>query len=133
MASGKVQEITIDQVRQKLAEVVLLDTREREEYEVSHITNARWVGYDDFRLERIHNLPKDTTIVLYCSVGYRSERIGEQLQKEGYDRVYNLYGSLFKWVNEGHPVVDGGGRQTEKVHGYDKNWSKWLKRGEIVY
>jgi rhodanese-related sulfurtransferase len=77
----------------------LLDTREREEFNVSHLPRARWVGYDDFDLKRVANIPKTDTIIVYCSIGYRSERIGEKLKKAGYTNVYNLYGGIFQWKN----------------------------------
>jgi hypothetical protein len=72
---------------------------------------------------------------VYCSIGYRSEKIGEQLQKLGYKNVYNLYGSLFAWVNRGYEVVDINNKSTYTVHGYDAKWAKWItnKRYKKVY
>ncbi len=112
---------------------VFLDTRESEEFDVSHIENAIFTGYDDFNTESLKDLSKTDTIVVYCSVGYRSERIGEKLLKMGFSNVYNLYGGIFQWKNEGKTVVNNQGEETEKVHTYNKNWSKWLTRGEKVY
>jgi len=117
----------------KQPQAVLLDTRARREYEVSHLPGARWVGYDDFDLERVRDLPKATPIVVYCSVGYRSERVGEKLLAAGYTNVRNLYGSLFEWVNQGNPVVDMQGKPTRKVHAYSRTWGIWLEQGEKVY
>ncbi len=113
--------------------VVLLDTRSREEYDVSHLPDARWVGYDDFDLKRVGDIPKGANVVTYCSVGVRSERVGEKLLAAGYQHVHNLYGSLFEWVNEGNPVVDKQGKPTERVHGYSRLWGIWLKKGDVVY
>jgi len=116
------------------ARPVLLDTRSKREYEVSHLAGARYVGYDDFDLKRLPaGLSKDTLIVVYCSVGYRSEKVGEKLQQAGYTRVRNLYGGLFDWVNSGYAVVDEKGRPTQKVHAYSRLWGKWLEKGEKVY
>lgn len=117
----------------KMPDAVLLDTRSRAEYDVSHLPNARWVGYDDFDLKRIRGIPKDANVVLYCSVGYRSERVGEKLLAAGYRRVRNLDGSLFEWVNQGNAVVDRDGKPTQRVHAYNRMWGVWLKRGEKVY
>ena len=124
--------VSCDQA-EKASGAVFLDTRARPEYEVSHIKGAEWVGYDDFTLDRVRHLPKSTPIVVYCSVGVRSERIGKQLLDAGYQRVYNLYGSLFEWVNQGKPVVDASGQPTQKVHAYSKTWGIWLQKGEKVY
>lgn len=112
---------------------VFLDTRETEEFTVSHIDGAICTGYDDFNTDSLKHLSKTDTIVVYCSVGYRSERIGEKLLKMGFSNVFNLYGGIFQWKNEGNPVVNSEGTETEKVHTYNKNWSKWLTRGEKVY
>ena len=66
---------------------VILDTREYNEYKVSHLKSATWVGYDDFSKKRIKHIPKDTAILVYCSIGARSENIGERLKKMGYTKV----------------------------------------------
>ena len=47
--------------------------------------------------------------------------------------VYNLYGGLFEWVNQGKEVVKPNGETTETVHAYSKSWGIWLKKGEKVY
>jgi rhodanese-related sulfurtransferase len=76
---------------------VLLDAREQKEFKVSHLENAICVGYDNFKLkETIAKLPKDknTKIVVYCSLGIRSEIVADKLIKEGYTNVFNLYGGI---------------------------------------
>lgn len=133
MAQGTVPDLTTTELANFESPVVLLDTRERKEYEISHIPQAIWVGYDDFSAKRIQHLSKKTTVVTYCSVGYRSERIGEKLQKLGFQSVYNLKGSIFQWVNEKRPIVDMKGAPTRKVHGYNKKWSKWVKDSPVEY
>jgi rhodanese-related sulfurtransferase len=114
-------------------ELVFLDTREKEEYVVSHIKNALWVGYKDFDLKRLGNISRQTPIVVYCSVGYRSEKVGEKLIKAGYTNIHNLYGSLFEWFNQGHPVYNNHGDRTAAVHTYSRRWGKWLQQGKKVY
>lgn len=111
---------------------LFLDARESKEFEISHIRDARWVGYDTFDWERLEGIPKDRPIVVYCSVGYRSEKITRRLQKRGYSQVYNLYGGIFEWVNRGKPIVDDQG-STQNVHAYDAFWGRWLERGIKVY
>ncbi|GAA4407724.1 hypothetical protein GCM10023187_28710 [Nibrella viscosa] len=124
--------ITVEELKQR-QNVVVLDTRERNEYEVSHLPGARWIGYNDFDLRRLRDIPKSATIVTYCSVGVRSERVGEKLLAAGYTNVQNLYGSLFEWVNQGNPVVDIQERPTQRVHAYSKLWGIWLNKGQKVY
>ncbi|WP_026210565.1 rhodanese-like domain-containing protein [Flexithrix dorotheae] len=114
-------------------DIVLLDAREKEEFEVSHLKNAHWVGYNTFRRNALEGISKDQKIVVYCSVGYRSEKIAERLIKMGYKNVSNLYGGIFSWVNEGKPVFTETHKPTEKVHAYNEEWGKWLVKGEKIY
>ena len=123
--------VTVNELK-ALDNPVLLDAREKKEFEVSHIEGAQWVGYNTFSNKQVEGLNKHDTIVLYCSVGYRSEKVGEKLQKMGFTNVYNLHGSIFQWVNEGNPVVNKEGK-TEEVHAFDKDWGKWLLKGDKVY
>ena len=117
----------------KEPKAVLLDARPKEEYDVSHIAKARRVGYNDFDIVKVKDLPKDTAIVVYCSVGYRSEKVTEKLLKAGFTNVKNLYGGIFEWVNTGHIVVDDSGKPTDRIHTYNKNWSRWALKGTKVY
>ena len=112
--------------------VVILDARESNEFSVSHIIGAKNVGYDNFRMKELKSIPKDSKIVVYCSVGYRSERIGEKLKEEGYSDVSNLYGGIFKWKNEGLPVYHQN-NETDSVHAYSEKWGVWLQKGVKVY
>ena len=110
--------------------VLVLDARERPEYDVSHLPNAVFIGYNSFEKKTLDTVPKDKPIVVYCSIGYRSEKIGEKLKKMGYTKVYNLYGSIFEWLNQGYPIVDKNGQPTNKVHTYNKAWSRWIEDGK---
>jgi rhodanese-related sulfurtransferase len=113
--------------------VIFLDSRELEEYTVSKIKTATWVGYDDFSMSRVKDIPKDSEIIVYCSVGYRSEKIAEKLIHEGYSNVSNLYGGIFEWVNNNRPIVDAQEQSTNKIHAYDRIWGLWLNEGKKVY
>lgn len=112
---------------------IILDTREKEEYDISHLPGAIWVGYDDFQEEKIAKIAKDKPVLVYCSVGYRSERIGERLQQQGFTDVHNLYGGIFDWVYHDKVVLDKAEQATDTVHTYNKRWSKWLFKGEKVW
>lgn len=110
----------------------LLDTRGKEEYSISHLKNAREVGYYWFDMRDVYDISKDATVILYCAVGNRSSRIAEKLIKAGYKNVFILYGGIFEWVNEGNPVYTHTDIQTSQVHGYTKEWSIWLEKGNKV-
>jgi rhodanese-related sulfurtransferase len=117
----------------KESSAVFLDSRERREFEVSHIKNAIWSGYDDFNMNRLKGISKNQKIILYCSIGYRSEKITNKLLKAGYTDVSNLVGGLFEWKNLGYPVVDSNGKETDQIHAYSKVWGVWLNKGDKVY
>lgn len=113
--------------------VIFLDAREKQEFEVSHIPQARWIGYDTFQKKYVQNLPKTQRIVVYCSVGYRSEKISEKLLKMGFQKVENLYGGIFGWKHARGKLVNSQAQRTEKVHTFNQEWSKWLFKGVKVY
>jgi rhodanese-related sulfurtransferase len=123
----------VAELKTKKNDVFLLDAREREEYEVSHLKNARFVGFKEFDIESVKDISKNAPIVVYCSIGVRSEKIGEKLLAAGYTNVRNCYGSIFEWVNQGNVVVDMDNKPTQKVHAYNKKWGVWVKKGERVY
>jgi len=113
----------------------LLDARELEEYAVSHLKNAVHVGYKNFNLEKVSlelGNP-DQTIVVYCSIGVRSEDVAEALKAKGYKNVFNLYGGIFNWVSEGKPVYNLKKKVTDSIHAYSKNWAPYVTRGIKVY
>ena len=133
LLSHTVREIAVADIDDNDQDIVFLDAREKSEYEVSHIKNAIWIGYDDFKLSRVKAVKKIDKIIVYCSVGYRSEKVGEKLISAGYKNLYNLYGSIFEWVNQDRPVYNMEGDRTYKVHAFDQEWGRWLKKGEKVY
>lgn len=133
LLSHSVPELSVQEFASKQASYLLLDAREPNEYAVSHLSGAIPVGYDHFSMDNLpDSIKKDQAILVYCSVGYRSEKITEKLLKAGFTNVFNLYGGIFEWVNQDHPVVNQSGA-TPEVHAYDRSWGVWLKKGRKVY
>ncbi len=136
MYKNTVELISVDELsieKKSNTGLVLLDAREINEFKVCHIEGAYCIGYNNFSIEVMEDIPKDSEIVIYCSLGVRSEHIGEKLKEAGYQNVRNLYGGIFEWKYRDQIVVDKKGNPTDKVHTYDENWSKWLLKGEKVY
>lgn len=113
--------------------VHFLDTREVNEFNVSHVEDAILFGYDDPNWKAISKLNKSDTIIVYCSIGYRSQKIGEKLKKKGFTHVYNLYGGLFQWSNNEYPLKDAKAKTTKDIHGYSPKWGKWITKGNVRY
>ena len=115
--------------------VVLLDSREPKEFKTSHLNNAVLVGYNYFNIKEITKSIEDKNrkIVVYCSVGIRSETIAKKIKEAGYTNVYNLYGGIFEWSNNEFFLINSEGKKTKKVHTFNKDWSKFLLKGEKIY
>lgn len=135
--NGDIAYVSVEELKmyQKDTELIVLDAREPEEFEVSHIPDGEFIGYNDFSLENFSQKFKDKSaaIVVYCSIGIRSENIAKKIRKAGYLNVTNLYGGIFEWKNANFPVINAEGNETEKVHAFSKTWGKWLKNAEKVY
>jgi rhodanese-related sulfurtransferase len=122
----------LDRLMRNVKQIYILDTRQKNEFDISHIKGARFIGQKSVDPALISDIPKNAAIIVYCSVGYRSEKAGEKLMKLGYKDVSNLYGGIFEWLNENYEVYNNNSA-TNEIHGYSKKWSKWLKQGKIVY
>jgi rhodanese-related sulfurtransferase len=118
---SSVVSITTEQAS-KLGNVVFIDTREPNEFRISHIPNATLYAKSSSDLQK---LPKNTLIVVYCSVGVRSAKIAQELTEKGFTQVKNLHGSLFMWANEGRLMQ---GTQPTKVHPYNARWGALLEK-----
>ncbi|MEO5984125.1 MAG: rhodanese-like domain-containing protein [Ferruginibacter sp.] len=131
--SNKVKRVSVEEVTKSKVNYTFVDAREVNEYNVSHLKNSLFVGYNNFSIDGLKNIPKDRPIIVYCSVGKRSENIAAKLKKNGYNNVSNLYGGIFEWVNEDQPVYDLQNKQTMNVHAFNKFWGKFIEKGNKVY
>ena len=112
---------------------LLLDVREPEEFAVSHLAGAQRVDPEAEALpEALASLPRDTPLVAYCSVGYRSAGFVQRLRAAGFTNIRNLEGSIFRWANEGRPVVRGDSA-VQAVHPYSRVWGQLLNAEYRAY
>ena len=118
-----VEHISLAEYSSQFQGAVIIDVREADEYAVSHLPGAIHVQNLDVLADIADN--NEQPLVLYCSVGYRSASLVQQLQDLGLDNVYNLQGALFAWANNGKPLVNENG-STANVHPYDSYWGKLL-------
>ena len=119
-----VENISIQQLYTKdPAEILLIDVREDEEYAVSHIPGAQNVT--EPKAIAALALQEKKNVVVYCSVGYRSAKIAQELEKLGVKNVVNLEGSIFAWANAGFPLVNQAGT-TRTVHSFNEHWGQLL-------
>ncbi len=134
LLNGDVPTISVKKAQKHKDDHVFLDARSKAEHRTSHIKGGKWVGYEGFDSSRLKglDLSKDDSIVVYCSVGKRSETVTRKLRKAGYKGAVNLYGGIFEWVNQKNPVYDQGSK-TDSVHAYSPEWGVWLNKGRKVY
>ncbi|WP_216920949.1 rhodanese-like domain-containing protein [Synechococcus sp. CCAP 1479/9] len=103
---------------------LLIDARGLEEFGLSHLPGARWLPGPD--ASGAAGLARQTAIVVYCSVGYRSARLARSLRRAGFTDVRNLEGSLFRWANLGLPLA-GAVDARPRVHPFHPCWSLLLE------
>jgi rhodanese-related sulfurtransferase len=126
----KVEWITTAQLADWLADKnrpppVLLDVRTKEEWDVSQIPGARRVD-PNAPIEKANSgISKETPIVTYCAVGYRSGALATKLREAGFTNVRNLEGSIFQWANEHRPLVREN-KPVGTVHPYSSLWGRLL-------
>lgn len=70
---------------------ILVDVRSPQEFAEGHLKNA--ISLPEYEINKSVNriLPdKLQIIIVYCSTGHRSEKAQKELEKLGYQKVYNL-------------------------------------------
>ena len=70
---------------------VLVDVRSPQEYQEGHLQGA--ISLPEYEIKKTVDtvLPDKTQeIIVYCSTGHRSLKAQKQLEKLGYQKVYNL-------------------------------------------
>lgn len=109
-----------------IAGPLLIDVRTREEYEVSHLPGAVWAETPGQIAVALRETSDRRAVVFYCSVGVRSSKAAAKLVESRRANVFNLKGSIFKWANEGRPLV-ADDHAVHVVHPYNERWSVLLK------
>jgi sulfur-carrier protein adenylyltransferase/sulfurtransferase len=101
--ADEVPEITVEELKEKLGEVSVLDVREPHEYEVANI-GARLIPLGELP-ERLIELDKDEAVAVYCKTGARSARAVKLLKEAGFQNVYNVKGGITAWSEEIDPSI----------------------------
>jgi sulfur-carrier protein adenylyltransferase/sulfurtransferase len=83
---------------------MLVDVRTSAEFALGHLPGAASIPSNQL-VERAAELSKARTVVLYCSVGARSDRAGRELRELGFTRVRHLHGGLAAWASEVDPTI----------------------------
>lgn len=105
-----VSDISIDELRAKKTQVVIIDVRRPDEWvgEFGHIPEAKLMTLDTLP-DRIDELPKDQTVVFVCRSGGRSAQATAFAQSNGLTSVFNMLGGMIAWTNKNFEVQDKNG------------------------
>ena len=85
---------------------VIVDVREKDEFDESHIPGAIHMSRGMIELEVEDKFPnRNTTIICHCGGGGRSALAAESLQKMGYKNVRSMAGGFKAWKAAGLPTT----------------------------
>lgn len=72
---------------------VLIDVREKWEFDLVHLPNAILISLGELA-SKLHLIPKDKPVIVYCHHGNRSLLATQFLRQKGYTTVKNLTGGI---------------------------------------
>jgi len=94
ISNGDFKQINVDKVRELVEnKALIVDIRERREYENGHIKGTVNIPLSELR-ERYKEIPKDKPVYLHCRTGQRSYNAAVALKNLGFDNVTNITGSF---------------------------------------
>ena len=125
MSTAQLAELMTNETRSLL----IIDVRSPDEFAVSRLAHAENLQTAEEIAGEIEKRKPSATI-LYCSVGFRSSSLADQLRRRGVDGVINLEGSIFQWANEERPLYRGD-EIVRELHPYGRRWAGLL-RADVV-
>ncbi len=101
-----IDEVSVEETKDRAAAddaPVLVDIRERDEYEQGFIPAAHWIprGFLELKIEDL--VPeRDREVIVYCAGGTRSALAVRALEELGYSNVASMAGGFRGWKNAGY-------------------------------
>ncbi|MCF6184369.1 MAG: thioredoxin domain-containing protein [Bacteroidales bacterium] len=125
---------TFDKLIQK-NDGTFLDVRTKSEYDAEHIAGAGQLNFYALNFKKkLLMLPKNKPVYLYCNTGYRSQKAGEFLVKNGYTKVYNAEHGIMERNLKELPVVEGDKSQLDKANFMTvSDYSKLINSDTLVF
>ncbi len=109
-----------------------IDARSWEEYQISHLPGAIFVGDSVIDYNQLYHIPEDQPLLVYCSVGARSEATTDSLRMMGFQDVTNMFGGIFAWAEADMPIVNKHGQPTDSIHGYSAFWAAMSNMENVI-
>lgn len=98
-----VPQMTVHELKNQRDDVQILDVRSPDEWEGGHIPGARHFFVPDIR-KNLDQFDRGKPVITYCDSGYRASLAASILQREGFQKVFNVPGSWQAWTHAGYPV-----------------------------
>lgn len=115
-AKENIKEISpedLQQMRESVQDLLILDVRESSEHEQGHIEGALLVPRGILEAAADPKYPKHTPVLcsdqhqpvaIYCATGGRSAMAANTLQMMGFSNVVSVEGGFVRWSKENRPV-----------------------------
>ena len=78
---------------------LLVDVREADERALASIEPSVHIPMHELP-RRLHELPRDRALIVYCHTGVRSQLVAGFLEQNGFQGVANLRGGIDAWSRE---------------------------------
>ena len=107
-AKKKITEISPTEAaaKSKSGEAVIIDVREKDEWDEEHIPDAIHMSRGTIEFDIEEKVPhSDAMIICHCGGGGRSALAAENLQKMGYKNVRSMAGGFKAWRAAGLPAT----------------------------
>jgi len=123
---SQIREISVEDTKARavdeLGGPVLIDVRERDEYEQGFIPRAQWIPRGFLELKIEDAVPeRDREVILYCAGGTRSALAAKALQELGYGKVSSMAGGFRAWKNAGFPFDRPRSLTPEQIKRYSRH------------
>lgn len=86
--------------------LMILDVRPENEFEVEHIPGAINLDYDGHQFrKKVEKIDKEKNYIIYCKSGVRGEYFMGIMKDLGFPKVYNILGGFVAWKVSKLPLV----------------------------
>jgi Zn-dependent hydrolases, including glyoxylases len=100
----RITSIDTKELRERLNEVMLIDVRQRSEWDEGHIPGA--IHFEGGRVAwESLPFPHDQPLAIQCSSGNRSMSVSSVLRRRGYQNVIQVEGGIKQWGKNGFEIT----------------------------
>lgn len=124
---SQIREVSVDETKAQVLDAaanapVLLDVRERDEYEQGFIPTAEWIPRGFLELKIEDAVPsRDQEVIIYCAGGTRSALAAKAIVDMGYTKVSSMAGGFRAWKNAGHAFERPRVMTPEQIKRYSRH------------